>query len=128
MPFLNDSHCNDKEREVGVIAATRHGHSCPYGSLVDRRGAQRLRAVPIDSDYALSGVIVVSEFERWLESVVHRPKTYGRLVTTQQGETVWSNSERRIADRAIYLPQIGVQARILSEVVGEVWFFHRQFG
>jgi hypothetical protein len=45
-------------------------------------------------------VVVVAEIVKWLQShaIFAPPKTYGGLTGTQRGETVRSNSERRIAD------------------------------
>ena len=45
-------------------------------------------------------VVVVAEIAKWLRShaIFAPPKTYGGLTATQRGETVRSNSERRIAD------------------------------
>jgi len=45
-------------------------------------------------------VVVVAEIARWLQShgIFRPPKTYGGFTTTRHGETVRSNSERRIAD------------------------------
>jgi hypothetical protein len=56
----------------------------------------------ISSGFILFGLLIVliAEFVRWLRSRLGfgRRKTYGGLVQTSRGETVRSNSERRIAD------------------------------